>query len=75
MRNQKNSEILIFLKESELADKRFYIFQNELGELRAVESVKFNLTELNPGDKLTAEVFHKGCAGREIHQITKMNDC
>lgn len=62
-------EELIFLKEGTVADKNFYIFQNQLGELRAVEKERIDLNGLKKGDKLKAKVSKKGCAGREIEQL------
>ena len=71
MRGKIFNEELIFLKESELADKHFFIFQNRKGELRAVEKSQFTFSELNPGDAVTAVIHHKGCAGREIQEFIK----
>ncbi len=62
-------EELLFVKEGRVEDKVFYIFQNPVGELRAVEAAKVKVAVLQPGDKIKAWVARKGCAGREIEQV------
>lgn len=69
MRDNIETEDLVFLKEGWVADKLFFIFQNSFGEMRAVEASKVNLTSLSPGDKLQASIRRKGCSGREIERI------
>jgi len=62
-------EELTFLKESWLEDKKFMVFQNEKGELRAVEAHIVQVDNLISGTKLKAKVRKKGCSGREIEEV------
>lgn len=72
MRETIEIEELVFLKEGRVADKLYLIFQNNFGEMRAVEAIKVGQLSFNPGDKLQARVRRKGCAGREIEQIYRL---
>ncbi len=69
MKTKIEIEELLFIKESSLEDKTFMVFQNEKGELRAVESHIVVAEGFKIGDKLKAEVLHKGCSGREIRKV------
>ncbi|MCW3785430.1 hypothetical protein [Plebeiibacterium sediminum] len=62
-------EELTFLKESWLEEKKFMVFQNHKGELRAVEAHIVQVPNLTMGDKLKARVRKKGCSGREIETV------
>jgi len=66
-------EEFTFLKESWLEDKRFLVFQNSKGELRAVEAHIVSVDDLTAGTKLKAKVSRKGCSGREIHEVYSDN--
>ena len=62
-------EELIFIKESWLDEKKFFVFQNKNGELRAVEAHIVQVEQLSTGDSLKAMVSKKGCSGREIKKV------
>ncbi len=62
-------EILTFLKESWLEEKKFMVFQNEKGELRAVEAHIVQVESISAGDILKARVRKKGCSVREIEEV------
>ncbi len=62
-------EELTFIKESWLEEKKFMVFQNQKGELRAVEAHIVQVDSLSTGDKLKARVRKKGCSGREIEKV------
>ncbi len=62
-------ELLTFIKESWLDEKKFMVFQNEKGELRAVEAHIVQVEQISIGDQLKAKVHKKGCSGREIKKV------
>ncbi len=60
---------LTFLKESWLEEKKFMVFQNKKGKLRAVEAHIVQVSLLAMGDKLKAKIRIKDCSGREIETV------
>ncbi len=69
MKKKIELEKLTFIKVSYLEEKKFIVFQNEEGELRAVEADIVKVDGFKFGDVLKAEVLHKGCSGREILRV------
>ncbi len=62
-------EVLTLIKESSFENKSFYIFTNEKGDFRSLESDKFD-TPLTPGVVIKAKMRKKGCANREIMELS-----
>ncbi len=71
MKKKRIIEELCFLKSSwsEHEGKEYHIFQNNDGNLRAIEAEFVAETKINPGTKFIAHIKPKGCAGRLIEKI------
>jgi hypothetical protein len=63
--DNESTEILTLIKISHFESTPFYIFMNEQGEFRSLETSK-SAIPLNPGSVVKANISKKGCAGREI---------
>lgn len=61
----ESTEILTLIKISRFENTPFYIFMNEEGEFRSLETSK-SAIQLDPGAIVKASIRKKGCAGREI---------
>lgn len=67
-------EFLEFIKEGHIEGKRFFVFQNTIGEFRAIPDDLIPNPTLAPGTRVKALVRPKGCAGREIEAVYSLND-
>ncbi len=67
--NNESTEILTLIKISSFENTPFYIFMNEEGEFRSIETSKSAIS-LEPGSIVKASIRKKGCAGREITALT-----
>ncbi|MDP4202207.1 MAG: hypothetical protein Q8861_05905 [Bacteroidota bacterium] len=67
--DNESTEILTLIKISNFEDIPFYIFMNEQGEFRSMETSK-SAVSVQPGSVVKASIRKKGCAGREITALT-----
>jgi hypothetical protein len=63
--DNESTEMLTLIKISHFENTPFYIFMNEEGEFRSMETSK-SAIPLDPGSVVKANIRKKGCAGREI---------
>ncbi|GAT63987.1 hypothetical protein [Paludibacter jiangxiensis] len=70
--NNESTEILTLIKISSFEDTPFYIFMNEQGEFRSLETSKSEIS-VQPGSVVKACIRKKGCAGREITALSPLS--